>query len=373
MIFGIITHAVHKIKGGQIYAYEPYVREMNLWGKYIDEIIIISPVSTEDILDIETPYLHKNIRIIEIPNFDITSFQNLIKSVFVIPKICILIFRVMKQSTQIHLRCPGNIGLLGCIVQIFFPNKYKTAKYAGNWDPNSNQPFTYRLQKKILSNVFLTKKMKVMAYGNWPNQTKNIIPFFTATYSKKEIEVLPIKTIRDAVIKFIFVGGLTNGKQPILSVKVIHELIKQGKSVELNIYGDGIQRKELENYIKENKLEEYIFLHGNVSKDVVKLALQKSHFMLFISKSEGWPKAVAEAMFWGCVPITTKVSCVPYMLNNGERGSLVLPNVNDIIKEILNYYITDNLFETKAEKAKLWSQKFTLEKFEKEIEKLLNE
>jgi hypothetical protein len=26
---------------------------------------------------------------------------------------------------------------LGCIVSDFFPNKPKTAKYAGNWDPKS--------------------------------------------------------------------------------------------------------------------------------------------------------------------------------------------------------------------------------------------
>lgn len=371
MKFLIVTFAPTLYKENKYYSYGPYVKEMNIWAKKVKQVAICSPTTYEQKLLLDE--FNFNIKQFKLLPFAIISFLDIIKAFYRIPHNIYVIFKAMLWANHIHLRCPGNIGLLGCIVQIFFPKKHKTAKYAGNWDPNSKQPFTYRLQKNILSNTFLTKKMKVMAYGDWPNQTKNIIPFFTATYSKKEIEVLSVKTIRDAVIKFIFVGGLTNGKQPILSVKVVHELIKQGKSVELNIYGDGIQRKELENYIKENKLEKHIYLHGNVTKEVVKKALQQSHFMLFISKSEGWPKAVAEAMFWGCVPITTKVSCVPYMLNNGERGSLVLPNINDIIKEILNYYITDNLFETKAEKAKLWSQKFTLEKFEKEIEKLLNE
>jgi hypothetical protein len=34
----------------------------------------------------------------------------------------------------------------------FFPNKPKTAKYAGNWDPKS-KTWTY-MQQKILSNTF---------------------------------------------------------------------------------------------------------------------------------------------------------------------------------------------------------------------------
>jgi len=53
----------------------------------------------------------------------------------------------MKSANHIHLRCPGNIGLLACLIQILFPNTPKTSKYAGNWDPNAKQPFTYKIQK----------------------------------------------------------------------------------------------------------------------------------------------------------------------------------------------------------------------------------
>src|SRR5690606_34200508 len=48
-----------------------------------------------------------------------------------------------------------------------------------------------------------------------------------------------------------------------------------------------------------------------------------SHFLILASKSEGWPKAVAEAMFFGCILIVTPVSCVPWMLNYGSRGILI--------------------------------------------------
>ncbi|MFK5957859.1 MAG: glycosyltransferase family 1 protein, partial [Lutibacter sp.] len=56
MKFAIITHAVHKIKGNKIYAYEPYVREMNLWIKYVDEVQIVAPVSREKVSRIESKY-----------------------------------------------------------------------------------------------------------------------------------------------------------------------------------------------------------------------------------------------------------------------------------------------------------------------------
>lgn len=370
MIFGIITHAVHKIKDGRIYAYEPYVREMNLWAKYVDEIIILAPISNDEINNIEIAYQHDNIKIVEIPNFDITSIKNLLKSLFVIPKVCKQIYKVMKQSNHIHLRCPGNVGLLGCFVQIFFPTKPKTTKYAGNWDPKSKQPFSYRLQKSILSNTLLTKNIKVLVYGDWKQKSKNIIPFFTASYSENEISEIKIKNFNNK-IKLIFVGNFSKGKQPLKSVKVLEILLKKGYDAELNMFGNGDEFNTVNQYLVDNKLQQNVFLKGNQPKETIKKAFQESHFLVFISKSEGWPKVIAEAMFWSCLPISTKVSCVPYMLDFGKRGAVVSNDVNEISNKIEMYIQNSVLYSNSILEAKKWSHKFTLEAFEREIRNFL--
>ena len=161
---------------------------MNLWGKYVDKIFIVAPVSVDEIRSIDSNYENSDIKLIAIPNFDITSFKNIIRSILVIPKVCNTIYKVMKEANHIHLRCPGNIGLLGCFLQIIFPSKIKTAKYAGNWDPKSKQPISYRLQKWILGNTSLTKNIKVLVYGSWPNQSKNILSLPIHQYlSKRDI------------------------------------------------------------------------------------------------------------------------------------------------------------------------------------------
>ena len=372
MKFAIITHAVHKLNDGQIYAYEPYVREMNLWAKHVDEIIIVAPVSKDKVTSIEVPYCHKKIRVVEIPNFDITSFKNVLKSILVIPKICWLIYKAMKQVNHVHLRCPGNIGLLGTLVQILFPSKVKTSKYAGNWDPKSKQPLSYRLQKWILSNTFLTKNCKVLVYGEWENQSKNILPFFTASYKKEEI-IEATKKNFSSVIKFIFVGTFSDGKQPLLSVKTIQRLLSKNRDVQLDMYGEGDKFNEVKRYVIENKLENNIFLHGNKTKEIVKKAFIEAHFLIFISKSEGWPKVVAEAMFWKCLPISTNVSCVAYMFDYGKRGTIVSPNVliDDVVDIVLNYMNDEVVYQKQSLEAQKWSQNFTLDKFEFEIGKLL--
>lgn len=443
MKFAIITHAIHKLKYQSIYAYEPYVREMNLWLKYVDEVEIIAPVSNDAISSIENKYKFKDchcehseaislkkqiatsqtprndeqekqnvlpsipcndkIKLIPIPSFDITSIKNGIKAIFRIPKIFVRIYKTMQRADHIHLRCPGNIGLLGCIVQIFFPNKPKTVKYAGNWDPKSKQPLSYRFQKWIVSNTFLTKNTKVLVYGEWPNQSKNIVPFFTASYSEEELQekqkslrqaqidnaeeqIATSRTPRndennshpdlvegfdDKCIHFLFVGALTKGKQPLLSVKVVHELKKKGYNVQLNMYGEGIERNHIEQYIQQNQLRKTVILHGNASKDIVKNAYKKAHFLLFISKSEGWPKVVAEAMFWGCLPISSNVSCIPYMLGNGSRGTMVNTEIKEIVSVIEDYLEHNEKYAEHVKEAIKWSRQYTLEKFEKEIKSVL--
>jgi len=368
MKFLIVTLAPTLKKGDDFFSYAPYVYEMNLWSKYIDELGIISPISHDKELLLST--FKRTPKVFPVHALSFTSVTDILRSLIRLPGMLYKIYIAMKWADHIHLRCPGNISLLGCFVQMLFPKKMKTVKYAGNWDPKSKQPLSYKLQQRLLKNTFLTRNTKVLVYGDWKDKSKNITPFFTATYSEKEIEQIKPKSLDD-IIKFIFVGALTPGKQPLLSVKVVHELLKKGYDVTLNIYGEGAERENVERYVSEHNISEAVKLHGNVDKKVVKEAFKQAHFLVFISKSEGWPKVVAEAMCLGCLPISTPVSCVPYMLANGERGSLVNPDLKEIVAEIETYLTNQEFYFEKVQRAFDWSSEFTLEKFENEIALLL--
>ena len=370
MKFAIITHVQH-IKGdNQYFGYAPYIREMNIWLKYVDEVIIVAPLVDRELNPIHEKYNHSHVNFRQVEEFDITSIANVFKTMARLPKIVTQVYKAMSQADHIHLRCPGNMGLIGAMVQILFPKKPKTAKYAGNWDPNAKQPFTYKLQRWILSNTFLTKNMQVLVYGDWENQTKNIKPFFTATYSESDKKVIEPRTL-EGCIDFLFVGTLSKGKQPLLAIQLVEKLYQQGKKVRLNLYGDGILRPTLETYIEENNLQDIIFLRGNQSKETVLNTYQTSHFLILPSKSEGWPKVVAEAMFWGCVPIVSQVSCVPYMLGYGERGIQLKEQLETDVNQVMSALNNELLYQKMASEGQNWSRQFTTDKFEIEIKKLL--
>jgi glycosyltransferase involved in cell wall biosynthesis len=376
----IVSAAPFIFKHEKCFAYSPYVKELVIWEKYATEISFCCPVwKTQNglLVDEITFEIKKHFIVID---FNLNNFINSIKAFFYAFVNILIIFKAMNQADHIHLRCPGNIGLLGCLVQILFPSKPKTAKYAGNWDPKAKQPWSYRLQKWILSNTFLTRNMQVLTYGEWDGSTKNIKPFFTATYS--EADKIPMKTLDlKGKINFVFVGTLVQGKNPLYAIQLVESLSVKGYDVCLDLYGEGIERIVLENYIASKGLEKIITLKGNQNLETVKTAYQNSHFVILPSKSEGWPKALAEGMFWGCVPIATPVSCVPFMLNYGERGVLLQmtrelcsnwqSNLEQDIQQLERVINSEEDFEAKRKKASHWSRKYTLDVFENEIKKML--
>jgi len=372
MKFLIVSHVGHSQKGELIYGYGPYVKEMNLWLKYVDEVRIVAPIEKVDPNAIDLAYKHENIWFNRVPAFNLIGKVSKIRTLLLLPYIFARIFIAMMWAEHIHLRCPGNIGLIGSIAQLFFPWKKKTVKYAGNWDPNSPQPLSYRIQKWILSNSVLSRNIKVLVYGKWPEQSKNIVEFFTASYLDSEkVEIEPRKI--DEEIKLVFVGALSLGKRPLVALQTLDELIRQGTKARLDIMGEGAEREALEEYIDENKLSEYVTLHGNKNSDFVKDKFKSSHFLILMSQSEGWPKVVAEAMFWGSVPLTTKVSCVDYMIGEGSRGCLVAADGKSVANVIEEYKSKPFSYKEASLNAMQWSRAFTLDSFESAIKDLLNE
>ena len=355
----------------QWFMYSPYEKEMQLWAKHSTEIQFCCPIWKESKGLLVSKVGFPMERPIELKEFDVKSVVRIFKAISSSIYNLKLLYKSFNQAEHIHLRCPGNIALLACFVQILFPNKKKTAKYAGNWDPKSKQPLSYKLQKWILSNTFLTKNIQVLVYGEWEKRSKNIKPFFTATYTDKEIKETLVRSLEET-IQFLFVGMLSKGKQPLYVAKLIKELVNKGHNVQLQYFGDGLLRDEIQDFIENNNLQNRIKLKGNQYKEALETAYQTSHFLVLPSLSEGWPKVVAEAMFWGCVPVVSSVSCVPYMIDNGNRGVLLQEQLEQDVKQIISIIKDHTKYEEMSYNGMNWSRHFTIDKFEDEIKNILS-
>ncbi|MCA0131967.1 glycosyltransferase [Winogradskyella alexanderae] len=371
MTFAIFTLVQHKKHRNKYYGYAPYVREMDIWNSHFDHVIVVAPISSSNRIDsIDIAYKNQNITFFEVPVLNVKSLSGILKVLVKIPSILFRMFNVMRKADHLHFRCPSNIAAMASLVQLFFPKKKKTMRYAGNWDPKSVQPFGYRFQKFIFSNTLLTRNITTLVYGDWPKPTKSMRTFFAATFHEQDKVDYKPKNYRDC-LNFTFIGALVPGKQPLMAIKIMQLLNTKGVKCKLNIFGDGILKDELINYIRENEIEHMIKINGNVTKKELMTSLQSAHFNILPSKSEGWPKAIAEGMFFGVIPISTNVSCVEWMLDYGKRGIIIENNVKLAVEDIREVISSRDL-NVMAKEAQDWSQKYTIEKQSEEINDILS-
>lgn len=371
MKFCIITSAAHGKSNGTYYAYGPYVREMHVWLHNVSRTEVVAPMSLKQQNPIDIGYPSNGVKVKAVPEIHFKSAGAIVHALLVMPWILWRITWAMFRADHIHLRCPGNLGLLACFVQILFPFKKKTAKYAGNWDPSSAQPLSYRLQKWLLNTPWLTRNMEVLVYGEWPGSSKNIKPFFTATYTEaQKTPVSPRKM--EQPVRFVFAGTLSQGKRPDYAISLIKKLADKGIAARLDLFGDGPMRAALESEIASAELQEQVILHGNQPMERIKNAYAESHFVILPSKSEGWPKVIAEGMFWGAVPLATPVSCVPYMLGQGTRGLLLSLSPEQDTRHLADLISDEHRYKEMSVQSISWSRQFTLNLFASEIKSLLH-
>ncbi|PPK95085.1 glycosyl transferase family 1 [Nonlabens xylanidelens] len=361
-------------------AYAPYVKEMDLWMQHASDVSFVCPTKYDRKL-LTQPFKKQDFKQIGLRRLEFHTLLSAFISLITIPYQAIVLWNAMRKADHIHLRCPGNLALLASMIQVTLPRKRKTVKYAGNFDPHASQPLAYRWQKKILSNTTLTKNIDVLVYGEWTGQTKNIKSFFTATYSESDKGSFS-KELNEPY-QFIFVGTLSQNKNPQLLVELMEQFHKEGIAVQAHFYGDGPMMEELKTRTDSHSTPCYFY--GNQNSEVLKSAYKKAHFSFLASQSEGWPKAVAESMWYGCIPIATPVSCVPWMLGIGEkltyendsleqRGSrgLIYNNKEQVVFDIKKLISKPEAMAVMSQNALAWSQEYTIEKFEREIVKLIH-
>jgi len=171
--------------------------------------------------------------------------------------------------------------------------------------------------------------------------------------------------------KIVFVGRLTKPKEPILLLKAFNELpIELKEKAEVLIIGEGPKRKELERFNKENNLETKIKLLGALPREEVFKILKQSEIFVLVSKWEGFPRSILEAMSCGLAIISTDVGGVKEAIDE-NCGILIKRGDKEGLKNALEKLLkTPSLIKKMGQSAREKAEKeFPLEKMLRETEK----
>lgn len=148
------------------------------------------------------------------------------------------------------------------------------------------------------------------------------------------------KNGKDYVYQLCCVASITERKGQDIIIEALEQMNpEQRNRIQVTFVGDGSTRKILEERCAIAGFQENVRFVGNQT-DVEKY-LRESDIFILTSRDEGFPMAILEAERAGLPVISTNVAGIPEMINNGETGFVIEPNVSDLKSILCNIYKYD--------------------------------
>lgn len=370
----IISSAVHYRHEGRLYAYGPYAREIDIWSDLFENVSIAAPCRQEQPPADCLPFTRGNIHVIAQRETGGETLAAKLKQIAMLPALVWDLCRGMRGAEAIHVRCPGNLGLLGVALAPLFSRRL-VAKYAGQWCGYPGEPWTVRLQRGLLGSRWW--RGPVTVYGKWPNQPAHVVPFFTSILTDEQVErarrAAASRKLFDEELRVIYVGRLHEGKNVEILLDALGKLKRAGTGLRCEVVGDGPLRDALEARADALGLRDTVRFCGAVEFDRVLDFYEQADVLVLASESEGWPKSLAEGMAFGLVCIGSDRGLMPEMLAEG-RGIVVPPGDSDALASALGRVIASpSAYSGMSRRAARWAQRFSLEGLRDALRDLLTE
>ena len=135
----------------------------------------------------------------------------------------------------------------------------------------------------------------------------------------------PVRRHENAVPEILCVGRLTSAKGQHILLDAAQQIKQQGHSFHLTFVGEGEDRLSLEDQIRDLHLEEQVSLTGALGQDRVMDYYRKADLFVLPSFAEGVPVVLMEAMALELPVISTRITGIPELIEDGQNGLLVTP------------------------------------------------
>lgn len=188
------------------------------------------------------------------------------------------------------------------------------------------------VSKAVVNEFYFSKiiKSKSLVIGN---------PFDKASVIKKAKEKYDNK-----FYDLIFIGRLTDQKDPLLLIDIVFELSKKIPEIKVAIIGDGELKLEILKKTQEYRIENNVTIYGFLENPYT--VLNNSKILCIPSKWEGFGLVALEAISLGKPVVAASVGGLVNIVDN-QCGKLCIKK-NDYVEEILNLLLNKKYYDLKS-------------------------
>jgi glycosyltransferase involved in cell wall biosynthesis len=216
----------------------------------------------------------------------------------------------------------------------------------------------------------------VTVNGSWPEDPDFVHAFPNPCLTHDEIDsakdITMNKKISDPV-QLMYAGRLDEEKGVGRCLEIVSLLKQKNVPVRLEIVGDGPRRNYFETMAESLGLKDLVQFHGWLPRPKLPELYSKGHIFLFpSSSSEGWPKVLSEAMAYGMVPVTSRISSIPQVLTSIGAGVALDPyDVQGFVNAIVDFRDDPEKWELHSKNGIQSASLFSYENYLKRVSDIL--
>ncbi|MCU0414970.1 MAG: glycosyltransferase, partial [Ignavibacteriaceae bacterium] len=150
--------------------------------------------------------------------------------------------------------------------------------------------------------------------------------YLSSSHTKKRFE--------NKVKKFCYVGMFIPRKRVSDIIIALHKAFPL-KDFELDIVGEGMERRNLEMLTQKLDLQSNVIFYGKLQRDEVQIILNKADCFIMVSENEAFGLVYLEAMANGCITIGSRGEGIDGVIQHGLNGFLCEAGNSDQLSEII--------------------------------------
>ena len=366
---GVVTHVPHWIIDGRVQAYEPYVRELEVWAKLFTTVDVCAPRGEGPASSHLAAYRAANIRWRPVRYTMATGRWMAVRRAGQIPRLAVGLARVLRANDLVLLRSPGHPAALGRVLARLTGTPTIT-KWAGLFERFEGERLPSRIER------FLVRIGNAVTLVYGPAELGNLVPFIPALLSEAELDEA-CRLSRDRVWRppwhLLAVGRLTAVKGFDLAIAGLGELYARRPQLwwDLTLVGDGPERERLKFLAGEAGIAQRVRFVEALPFAAVQKYYGRSHVVIMPGVKEGWPKVIAEAWAHGAVPVAAEAGLVPWILSDRDAGAVFRADPSALADTLSDLLLDPARLEAMGAGGPARSRSLSLESFERRVEEVL--
>jgi glycosyltransferase involved in cell wall biosynthesis len=146
----------------------------------------------------------------------------------------------------------------------------------------------------------------------------------------------------------LFVGRIEQDKGVFELVEAAHLLNQEHiRNFEIHLVGDGVDKKYLNETIKNYSLDDFFIFHGTITeKSALTEHYKNADIFVLPTYHEGFPRVLYEAMIFGVPIITTFVGGISRLMNDGTNSYRIEPKDSIGLSSSIKAFLLD--YENRA-------------------------